>query len=522
MIASDLRLPSLSAVKAERARRTMAGFTMWTKPDYIMEPFHFAICKELDQFLADVVAKRSPRLMLFAPPQHGKTELASRRFPAKALGDYPNLRFIATSYNASLASSINRDVQRILDDETYGQLYPKTALFGKNIRTVASSGSWLRNNDIFEIVDHKGFYFSAGVGVGIAGRSADILIMDDPVKDAAEAYSEVTRASIWEWYINVASRRVQSGGGILLIMTRWHEDDPAGRLVTQMKENPLTSQWRIVSYTGLAEQDESFRKKGEALAPHRFTTENLLSAKAEMGPTRFNALFQQRPTAMEGNIFKVQYVQYIFPGSIEKVDQKALSLDAAVKEKETNDFSALLEGWQFDKGILIRSRIHGRMPYPQLREMTKQKAATDQYSALLIEDKSAGQQVIQELQQTTTLPIKPINPGIDKVARAWVIIPAWETNQIWLPCDEDGVPEPWTEHFLAELFSFPNGAHDDQVDAFTQLVNYFTLSPGGRGIISFYQKQIAKSEAEKKAIEAEEAKTHKVEYIQLLGAQRPK
>lgn len=518
----DLSLPSLIDVRAEKARRSLINFTQATYPTYHVDWFQREVAAELDQFLEDVAAKRSPRLILEAPPRHGKTELVSRRFPAYALGKHPDLSIIATSYNNDLASRNNRDVQRIIDDPLYEPIFPGTKLWGANVRSNAR-GTWLRNNDIFEVVEHKGVYRSAGVMGGITGMGADIFIIDDPVKDLLEAESETYRNRLWEWWTSTAYTRLAPGGGVLIIQTRWHEDDLSGRILTKAKEEAEAEQWREVKFPAIAEELEKHRQVGEALHPARYDLKALTRIKHAVGARVWISLFQQRPTAAEGAIFKREYVQYIYPGNIDAADiyQNAVSLDAAVKEKETNDFSASLVGIQFNKGILIRSRIHGRMPYPQLREAIKLQCAQNAISALLVEDKSSGQQIIQELQQTTSLPVVPVEPKGDKVARAWVCVPTWEAGRVYLPCDADGKPEPWCEHFLNELFSFPNGAHDDQVDALTQLIHYFVLSGGGAGILEYYKQELDKVDQERKAREAEDAQTKRVEYINLLGATRP-
>lgn len=217
MSAVDLAKVPIDDVRAARARKTLLNFTKYTKPDYLAGLFHEELARVLDQFLADVVAEKSPRVIIEAPPRHGKTELTSRRFPAYALGRYPHLTFIATSYASDLASSINRDAQRIIDSCEYRRVFPATTLWGKNIRTVAD-GSYLRNSDIFEVVNNRGAYKSAGVGAGIGGRGGEILLIDDPIKDAAEAASATVRQGIWDWFTSTLYTRAMPGAGILLIM----------------------------------------------------------------------------------------------------------------------------------------------------------------------------------------------------------------------------------------------------------------------------------------------------------------
>jgi predicted phage terminase large subunit-like protein len=201
-----------------KAQRELLPFIMWTKPDYKAGWFQHVVCEAIDQFIEDVLAKRSPRLMLFAPPRHGKSEIVSRSMPAFAFGKNPDLSIIATSYSNDLASSMNRDVQRRIDTPEYHQLFPDTTLSRSSVRTVTAAGAFMRNSDTFEIVDHTGLYKSAGVQTGISGRGFDIGIIDDPVKDAQEAGSQTVRDSVWAWYLSTFFTRCMPGAGILVIM----------------------------------------------------------------------------------------------------------------------------------------------------------------------------------------------------------------------------------------------------------------------------------------------------------------
>ena len=187
-----------AAYKLALARSNLGCFILATLPQYQMGWVHEWICAELEKFLADVMAKKSPRLMLALSPRHGKSEIASRRFPAYAMGRYPDMNIIGTSYGADLASRMNRDIQRIMEAPEYIAAFPGSRLSGRNVRT--GIGSYLRNNDIFEIVGHKGGYRSAGVGGGITGMGCDIAIVDDPFKSRAEADSATVRQNVWEWF----------------------------------------------------------------------------------------------------------------------------------------------------------------------------------------------------------------------------------------------------------------------------------------------------------------------------------
>lgn len=208
------------ALRLQICRQCFGAFVQHVQPGYLMGWVHERICAELDRFLQAVVEGKSPRLMLTMPPRHGKTTLASRCFPAYALGRYPDMSIIATSYSADLASRINRDVQRIMDDALYADLFPESSLSKPQRSTVY--GNFLRNSDLFEIVGHKGTYRSTGVGGGITGQGAEILVIDDVIKDHASADSPTIRQSLWDWYTSTLYTRLAPGGGIILINTRWH------------------------------------------------------------------------------------------------------------------------------------------------------------------------------------------------------------------------------------------------------------------------------------------------------------
>jgi hypothetical protein len=189
--------------------------------------FHAELARLLEEFLSDVIAKRSPRLMLFAPPQHGKSELVSRRFPAYVLGREPWLRIIATSYGASLAFDLSSDVQAIMDGDLYHRLFPSVVIPGQH----AIRGAAVRRIDNFGIVGHGGSYRAAGVDGAVTGKSAEILLVDDPFKNCLEAHSLAIRDGIWKNFVTALRTRVQDGGGILIVSTRWHLDDLCGRLL---------------------------------------------------------------------------------------------------------------------------------------------------------------------------------------------------------------------------------------------------------------------------------------------------
>lgn len=478
----------------ERARRSMEHFVRATAHDsYLMGWVHKEICQELDQFLAQVAAGESPRLMLFAPPRHGKSELASRRFPAYALGKYPDLSLIATSYGAELASSMNRDVQRIIDGDAYRDLFPSTRLWGENIRTVAD-GSYLRNSDIFEVVGHRGVYKSSGVGGGITGRGMHVGIIDDPFKDAEEAYSKTIRDKVWEWYQSTFYTRLMPGGGILIILTRWHEDDLAGRILKAAQEQG--EQWRVVSFPAIAEKDEPHRKEGEALHPERYDLNQLGRIKTAVGSRVWASLFQQRPAAAEGQIFRRDWWKTHHQHEEPQQAVKDLGIthlvqfwDTAFMTKKESDYSVCVTMGASDNRFYMLDRWKGKVEFPELKAVAQAQAAKWQPHTLLIEDAASGKSLVQELMRDSLLPIHPVKVDRDKVSRAYAVTPLLEAGRVSYP-----VNAPWASDFIDTLATFPNAEHDDDVDAFDGALEYLARGGGNLGMLDWLRGEILEAE----------------------------
>lgn len=458
----------------EEARNNLRMFVCVSMPAYRMGWVHKKICAELDAFLAAVVARKSPRLMLALPPRHGKSELASRRFPAYVLGRYPDMSIIGTSYGADLASRMNRDVQRIMETPIYAEMFPASSLSGKNVRTT-SSGSYLRNSDIFEIVGHAGSYRSAGVGGGITGMGCDIAIVDDPFKSRAEADSPTVRNNVWEWYTSTLYTRLAPGGGVILIGTRWHMDDLSGRLLEAARMG-AGDQWRVVNFPAIAEADEENRKAGEALHPERYPLEQLLAIKKAIGTRDWEALYQQHPTPDGGNIFKKEWLRYYTPSELPgSFDQVLLSWDMTFKEGDDNDF-VVGQAWGrkgADKYLL--DQIRGRMGFTETLSAFKMLAARwPQASRKLVEDKANGPAVIDSLKHAVS-GIIPVNPDGSKTARAYAVTTAFEAGNVHIPAPASC---SWAGEYVAELTQFPGAMHDDQVDATTQALRDMERRPG--------------------------------------------
>jgi predicted phage terminase large subunit-like protein len=476
-------LPSIDhgELVLELARHWLGAFVLATMPDYDMGWVHERVCDELEDFLQAVVERKSPRLMITMPPRSGKSQLASRHFPSYALGRYPDLSIIATSYSADLASRMNRDVQRIMAEESYGRIFPESSLSEKNVRSTAQ-GSYLRNSDIFEIVGHRGVYRSAGVGGGVTGMGADICILDDVLKDRASADSPTIRQNIWDWYTSTLYTRLAPGGGVIIMNTRWHEDDLSGRLLDAQARNE-GDEWRVVNFPAIAEVDEPpYRKKGEALHPNRYPLEQLLKIKATIGTRDWEALYQQHPVPDGGAIFRDEWLQKTWlPKDLPaKFDAVIMSWDLAFKSTDASDFVVGQLVGRYGADYYLLDQLRGRWSFTetvaQVKELAERARARFPRTAprILIEDKANGPAVIDALKHEVS-GIIPVEPDGSKEARAHAVTALFEAGNVLLP---DRSLAPWIDEYRLELTRFPSGAHDDQVDATTQALRY--LSAGHR------------------------------------------
>lgn len=447
------------------SRLSLAHFVLQMRPDYLMGWVHEEICDRLDRFLADVRAGKSPRLIITMPPRSGKSEIVSRCFPAYCLGRDPDLQIIACSYSADLVSRFNRDVQRIIDSPEYAEVFPDTKLSGKR------GSSYVRTSELFEVVDHGGSYRSAGVGGGITGQGADILIIDDAVKDRSDADSQTIRDKTWDWYTSTAYTRLSPGGGVIAMATRWHMDDLIGRLLERMNSGG-GDHFEVVNYPAIAEQDEPHRKIGEALHPERYPVDRLNAIRKAIGERDWAAEYQQHPIPDGGAIFRAEWLKEYSPADLPPTfDMVVTSWDMTFKDSAGSDYVVGQVWGKKAANFYLLDQVRGRWDFVKTKAMFLQLAAKHPKALRkLVEDKANGTAVICELQKTVP-GIVPVTPTESKTSRAQSVTPFFEAGNVFIPAETKAVP--WVREYRAELLSFPSGAHDDQVDATTQALNFF-------------------------------------------------
>ena len=444
-------------ISEELKRRTAAmtsllDFTTFTFSSYKTNWHHKVIAAALDE----VVAGRIKRLMLFTPPRHGKTELVSKRFPAYVLGRNPDCNVIATSYSDDLARVNNRDVQRIITGDQYPLLFPSTNI--GSTRTQAG----VKNSDEFEVTGHKGIYKSAGIGGGITGRGFNIGIIDDPIKDRAEADSITYRERLWEWYNAVFfTRRANDESAIIVVLTRWHHDDLAGRLLAQDGDKWTVLQFEAVKDEASSRHDP--RQLGEALWPGLFDKGALEDIEKQIGAFNFAALYQQRPVPRSGNMFKT--------GNAQLIDNVPLNL--VTKSIRYWDKAGSTGSGCLSAGVLVHQLKDGRFVIGDV--VAGQWGALERETRILQTAKLDGRKVRIWTEQepgsggkeSAEATIRKLRGFVahadkvtgDKVTRAEPLAAQMEAGNILV------LNRPWTKDYLDELELYPNGKFLDRTDA---------------------------------------------------------
>lgn len=458
----SLEAQAAAELLARRKARTDLGeYLSYVNATYKHSAFSRRVCEQLERFIRDVQSGIRPVLILQAPPQHGKSEIVSRKLPAYLFGRFPDMRIAAASYSDELATSMAQDVRRTIASDAHLRLFPASAKRDKF--ALNRAGEFTNPNG-------QGSYLGVGIGAGLTGRPYDVGIIDDPVKNSKEALSSTSKESVWNWYQTVFKTRPSEHSGQIIMATSWAEDDLAGRIITDMADDPRLT---VLRFPAINEEGEAGYNPDlplGPLVPQLHSLSQLLEIKRGMSEYWWAAMYQQSPRAAGGNVFKADGVRYYLPKDLpEKFDKVCASWDCTFKDTDGSDFVVGQVWARKGPNAYLLGQKRERMSFTKtVGEVVALRAEFPAVRATLIEDKANGPAVIDTLKPKVP-GLLPVEPDGSKLARAHAMTYLWEGGNIWLPHPDIA---PWVKDLVNELLSFPAAAHDDQVDALTQGTRY--------------------------------------------------
>ena len=432
------------------ARRHLLSFTTESYPKYRPARQHILLAEALER----VARGDLRRLMVFMPPRHGKSELVSIRFPAWFLGRYPDRRVILASYGGSLAVSFSRQIRNLVNRDVYRSIFPM-------IRLATDS----RSADAWNLEGQQGGLTAVGIGSGITGRGAHLFILDDPVKSVEEAESITSRQSTWDWYTHEAYTRLEEGGAIVLVMTRWHTDDLAGRLLAA--EQAGGDHWEVIKLPAID-------ATGAALWPEKFSVSDLTQIRAAIGSRAYSALYNQEPQSPEGGMFKRSWfvISQAAPAEAARVRYWDKAGSAG-----TGDYSVGVRMARSAQGIFYVEDVQrGQWSNLERNRLMRQTAELDGQEVDIWCEQEPGSGGKESAELTVRLlagfnvHVEPVTG--DKQYRAGPYAAQAEAGNVHL------VTAAWNASYIQELADFPFGGHNDQVDASSGAFNKLAANAG--------------------------------------------
>tara|TARA_B110000211_G_scaffold207000_1_gene242481 strand:- start:360 stop:1835 length:1476 start_codon:yes stop_codon:yes gene_type:complete len=435
--------------KKKLAQKDFLSFVKQIWPEFIEGEHHKTIADKFNKLASGEIN----RLIVNMPPRHTKSEFASTLLPAWMIGNTPKLKIIQTTHTGELAVRFGRKAKTLIDSPEYQEIF-KTRLREDS----QAAGRWE--------TAQGGEYFAAGVGGAITGRGADLLIIDDPHSEQdAMNMSALERA--YEWYTSGPRQRLQPGGKIVCVMTRWNTKDLTGILLKNQSE-PKSDQWDLVEFPAIM-------PSGDPVWPGYWKLEELESVKASLSLGKWNAQWMQNPTSEEGAIIKREWWQHWDKDELPVLDHVIQSYDTAFMKKETADYSAITTWGIFRENedsspqMILLDAMKERLEFPELRRVAKEQYDYWQPETVLVEAKASGLPLTYEL-RNMGIPVVNYTPsrGNDKHTRVNSVAPLFESGKIWAPTDKQ-----FAQEVMEECAAFPYGDHDDLVDSMTQAVMRF-------------------------------------------------
>jgi len=447
----------------------LIAFCKHMDPDYKVGRHH----KILAKMLMDIEAGVKDRVCVNIPPRHGKSQLVSIFYPAWFIGRNPSKKVMMVSHTTDLAVDFGRKVRNIIATEAYKEIFPGVSLAADS----KSAGRWNTN--------YGGEYFAAGIGSSIAGRGADLLLVDDPhsEQDVINGNFEVFEKA-YQWFTFGARTRLMPGGRVAIVQTRWHMDDLTGRVVRDMVQNADSDQYEVVEFPAILEiSSEETNENGETttkitekpLWPEFFDLPALYRTKASMPVFQWNAQYQQKPTAEEAAIVKREWWRKWLEATPPPVEYVIMSLDAAAEKHNRADYTALTTWGVFlneeenQRHLILLNSIKRRLEFPELKALCLEEYEHWEPDAFIVEKKSAGTAIYQEMRRSG-LPVTEYTPHRgtgDKIARLNSVADIIASGMVWVP------ETRWAEDVVEEIAGFPFASHDDLVDSCTMALMRF-------------------------------------------------
>jgi predicted phage terminase large subunit-like protein len=442
------RLQNLNA--QENVRESFLEYVKYIWPQFIEGEHHQLFAEKLDRIANGDIK----RLIVNMPPRHTKSEFASVYFPSWIMGLRPDLKIMQTTHTAELSVRFGRKVRNLMATEEYQAVFPAVGLRADS----KSAGRW--------DTDQSGEYFAAGVGGAITGRGADLLIIDDPHSEQ-DALSPSALESAYEWYTSGPRQRLQPGGSIVVVMTRWSTLDLTAQLLKNQTE-VHSDQWEVLELPAL------FEDTGNVLWPEYWQKEELESVKASLPVSKWEAQYMQNPTSEEGAIIKRDWWQIWEEDEPPDCHYVIQSYDTAFSRKDSADYSAITTWGIFtpneDSGdaIILLDAERGRYDFPELKGVAYDKYQQYEPDLVLVEAQASGLPLTQEL-RNMGIPVSTYRPsrGNDKITRVHAVSPVFESAMVWAP------DTYFAEELIEECAAFPYGEHDDYVDSMTQAILRF-------------------------------------------------
>ena len=491
-------------------RCTLASFVRWAWG--IIEPstpliwnWHLdAICEHLQALVEDKLCGNN--LVISVPPGSGKSRMVSVMLPAWLWIKQAGWKGIFASGNPRVSSRDSMLTRVLIGSQQYKNKFG----IGWDL-TDNQDAKTLFINSV------GGFRQATTSGSRVTGDRSDFLGIDDPL-DAQDAFSKAARDAVITWYTQAFANRLNDlrTGKRCLIAQRLHEEDLIGYVIGTERNLwehlmiPMCFETKRAFTTSIGWTDPR-QRDGELMFPERYPAEIVEQEKQRLGKSGYAGQLQQRPAALEGELFLRGCLQILPADQLPKVTNVIISLDTAFSVKESADYSVAVTLGQHEKGVTILDVTKGRYAYPKLVQIAKELAAKWKPSAVCVENKASGQSLIQSLQAESALPVVLVEPDGDKVARAHVITPTWEAKRIYAPSGAE-----WLDDFETELYAFPKAPHDDQTDAFVHGVRFLTQQTGAG---AFLQHLASLADGDKKQAQADAlAKKTGVRVIELTGA----